>query len=385
MSYSSWGNEPFVLKPSDSSFWCSALESFQINIIMKRATLFKNLEGKKVQCTACKQACKISPGHTGICGVRQNIDGTLHLIVYGKASAVNIDPIEKKPLFHFLPSSQVLSLGTVGCNFACSFCQNWDLSQITKDLKTRLIKEKKHNQMHAEVTKYGYELQPEDIVKKCVENKIPSIAYTYNEPAIFFEYLYDTAKLAKNKGIKNIFVSNGYESEEALEMIKPYLDGINVDLKAFTEEFYRKICHAKLAPVLETIKRINELGIWMEITTLVIPGKNDSDAELKKIAEFIVDLDKNIPWHISAFHPDYKMKDADHTPSQTLLRAYEIGKKAGLKYIYVGNILDEERASTYCNGCGELLIQRKGFVTTVKNFKNGKCTNCSEIVAGVWL
>ena len=351
---------------------------------MHEAILYQKLESNKVLCTACKQKCIIAPNHTGICGVRQNKDGKLYLLVYGKPSAVNVDPVEKKPLFHFLPGTQIFSLGTVGCNFGCTFCQNWDISQATKDLRLKLLKEKKPDLMDVEVGKFGYELPPEKIVKICEERSIPSIAYTYNEPVIFFEYLFDTSKLSNKKNIKNVLVSNGYESEETLEMLKPYVDAMNIDLKAFTNEFYMKICQGKLENVLETIKKAHELGIWIEITTLIIPGKNDSDDELEKIAEFILSVDKNIPWHVTAFHPDYKMLDVPSTSYASIFKAYDIGKKKGLKFVYVGNILDEKHSNTYCPNCDALLIRRNGYFITIENFDNGKCNKCGEKIPGVW-
>ncbi len=351
---------------------------------MHEAILYKKLENKKVQCTACRHKCVIAEGQTGICGVRQNKDAKLYLLVYGKASAANVDPVEKKPLFHFLPGTRIFSFGTVGCNFACSFCQNWEISQVTKDLKSRLLKEKKPELMDIEVGKYGYELPPEKIVKTCTEKDIPGIAYTYNEPAVFAEYAYDTARLAAGRKIKNVFVTNGYESDESLELMKPCLDAVNIDLKSFSKEFYAKICQAKLEPVLETIKKAHELGIWTEITTLVIPGKNDSDAELKKIAGFIAGIGKNIPWHVTAFHPEYKMEDVPSTSYDALFRAYSIGKKSGLNYVYTGNILDDGHSNTYCPGCNALLIRREGYFVTIGDFDKGKCGKCGEKIAGVW-
>ena len=351
---------------------------------MHEAILYKKLENKKVMCTACKQKCVIAPNHTGICGVRQNKDGKLFLLVYGKASAVNIDPVEKKPLYHFLPGTSIFSLGTVGCNFACTFCQNWNLSQAAKDLRFKLLKEKKPEVMDIELSKFGYELSPKKIVEMCVERNIPSIAYTYNEPTIFFEYLYDASKLAHKSGIKNVLVTNGYESDESLEMLKGYVSAMNIDLKSFNDEFYRKICQAKLEPVLETIKKSHELGIWIEITTLLIPGKNDSEEEVKKIAEFIAGIDKNIPWHISAFHPEYKMTDVPSTSTNFIHKSYNIGKKSGLNYVYVGNIIDDERSGTYCQKCSTLLIRRRGYSSDIEKIQDGKCMKCNEKIAGVW-
>lgn len=351
---------------------------------MKECILYKKLDDNKVKCIACKQNCIIAKDQTGICGVRLNKEGKLYLIVYGKAVSANVDPIEKKPLFHFLPATDIFSIGTVGCNFSCTFCQNWDISQITKDLKQKLSKEKHPELMEIEIGKLGYELSPEKIVNICLEQGIKSIAYTYNEPTIFFEYLYDTAKLAKKHNIKNVMVSNAYETDEALEILKDYIDAINFDLKSFSEDFYNKICKAKLKPVLETIKKAYDLGIWIEITTLIIPNHNDSDKELKQIAEFIANIDKNIPWHVSAFYPTYKMDDVPETTHATLLKAYEIGKKAGLKYVYVGNVVDEEHSGTYCPECNTLLINRHVYLTSIENFKDGKCLKCNKEIKGVW-
>lgn len=304
---------------------------------MKRAVLFKKLKSGRVQCTACSHYCKIAEGKTGICGVRKNIKGTLNLLVYGKAIALNVDPIEKKPLYHFLPGSSILSLGTFGCNFKCDFCQNWDISQRTKEYKNQKTKELK-NQEAIEVFGWGQNLPPKDIVNTAIRNKIPSIAYTYNEPAVFIEYALDTAKLAHKAGLKNVFVSNGYQSPESRKLIMPYLDAINIDLKSFDNNFYQKICGATLKPVLESIIYYHTNKVHLEITTLVIPSQNDTSENLKQIANFIASVDKNIPWHISRFFPKYKMNRIEITPESTLKRAYKIGKRAKLKYVYIGNI-----------------------------------------------
>lgn len=335
---------------------------------MQKATLYKKLSDNQVQCLACKHFCIIQEGKTGICSVRKNISGILYLLVYGSSPAYHIDPIEKKPLFHFLPSSRVFSFGTLGCNFSCLNCQNWELSQEVKH---------KH-EIH------GHELPPEKIIKLCKENKLPSIAYTYNEPAIFFEYAYDTARLAKKQGIKNIFVSNGYETEQALRKLHPYLDAMNIDLKSFSEDFYKTVCGAKLANVLETIRLAHKLGIWLELTTLIIPEKNDSDEEMAKIAKFIANISKNIPWHISAFHPNYKMSSIQPTKPEALIRAYNIGKKAGLNFIYTGNIISQQHSSTYCPNCKTLLIRRDGYSVIIEKLKQGRCVTCREKIPGIW-
>ncbi|MCO6475133.1 MAG: AmmeMemoRadiSam system radical SAM enzyme [Phaeodactylibacter sp.] len=352
---------------------------------MHEAILYEPMEKKAVRCTACKIRCVVKPGGAGVCGVRQNKGGKLYLLVYGKASAVNIDPIEKKPLYHFLPGSQIFSIGAIGCNFACSFCQNWDLSQLARTLREKLMKEKHIEDIELEVGQYGYELSPERIVKLCLEKKVPSIAYTYNEPVIFFEYLHDASTLARRHGIRTVFVSNGYESEEALDAAAGYLDAMNIDLKSFRDEFYKKLCKARLQPVLDTIRDVHKRGVWLEVTTLVIPGQNDSEAELRDIAGFIASVDNNIPWHISAFHPAYRMKDTPYTSRAALEKAYDIGLGAGLKFIYVGNIQDEGRSATYCPNCGAALIRRTGYRTWMeKAFSGGQCLRCKTKIPGIW-
>jgi pyruvate formate lyase activating enzyme len=325
----------------------------------------------KVLCKACNQRCVLDVGEYGKCGIRKNENGDLYLTVYGLAAAFNIDPIEKKPLFHFLPGTEILSVGTVGCNFSCKFCQNFEISQYPQE----------HNY---EV--FGTTLMPETIVNIAKTRKIPSIAFTYNEPVVVFEYAYDTFKLAKQNSIKTVFVSSGYETKEAIDTIKPYLDAANIDLKAFTDRFYREICGARLKPVLDSIEYTYKQGIWIEITTLIIPGENDSKEELRDIARFIASIDKNIPWHVSRFYPMYKMLDRPPTPIEKLKEAYEIGKEEGLNYVYVGNVLDEDRESTYCPSCGFKVIDRTGYVGqyVTNHLVDGKCPKCNTPIAGVW-
>ncbi|MBU5688497.1 MAG: AmmeMemoRadiSam system radical SAM enzyme [Candidatus Aenigmarchaeota archaeon] len=347
---------------------------------MKLALMQKQLKNKLVKCTACSQYCIIQPNSTGLCGIRKNVNGKLYLLVYGKAAAVNIDPVEKKPLYHFLPGSKIFSFGTLGCDFGCLFCQNWDISQPTREIRF----EKNRDELLKEMIDRCDNLSPKQIVDYCLKYKLPSIAYTYNEPAVFFEYAYDTAKLAKKYGIKNVFVSNGYESKESLNKIKKYLDAANIDLKSFSEEFYLKICKAKLEPVLKNIENFYNLGIWIEVTTLIIPGKNDSEKELKQIAEFIASISKGIPWHVTAFHPDYKMFDAKPTQISTLIKAYKIGKNAGLKYVYIGNVAAGKYENTFCPNCGNECISRIGFFNIKNNLEKGKCKKCGYILEGVW-
>lgn len=336
--------------------------------MMKEALLWHSLESERVACDLCNHRCQISPEKYGICGVRQNRKGTLYTHVYGEVIAAHVDPIEKKPLYHYLPGSTAFSIATVGCNFQCPFCQNWQISQKSK---------RNGNAPRCET------FSPEDIVRAARSRGCQSISYTYTEPTIFFEFAFDTAKLAKNEGLGNSFVTNGYMTTEALETISPYLDACNVDLKSFNEKFYREMCKAHLEPVLASIRKMKELGIWIEITTLIIPGQNDSDEELTQIARFIVDVDPDIPWHISRFHPDHQLTDRSSTPLGTLRKAYSIGKREGLRYIYIGNVIGESE-DTRCPNCNALLIQRSGFITRRNAIVGAKCSKCGHLIAGVF-
>jgi len=320
-----------------------------------------------VQCQACNHYCQIAPGSRGICGVRENRDGKLYSLVYGKIVAKNVDPIEKKPLFHFLPGTKSLSVATVGCNFRCLYCQNADIAQMPKE-----------SVLFREGNVPGIDMTPEGIVDEALLLGTPSIAYTYNEPTVFIEFALDTMKLARKKKLKNVWVTNGYTSEEVLKAAPPYLDAANVDLKGFTEEFYNKVCGAKLKPVLETLKAMKRGGVWVEITTLVVPGQNDTEEHFKGIANFIAkELGKETPWHISKFFPTYKLADLPPTPPSSLLQAYEFGKKAGLKYIYLGNLPLPEYETTFCPKCGDKMIIRTGY-EIVRRDKKGKCAKCKE-------
>ena len=337
----------------------------------KEAYLTRPLSDGAVQCQVCEHFCAVKPGQAGKCGVRRNYDGTLYLVVYGKAIAIHVDPIEKKPLFHFLPRGDVLSIGTYGCNFRCSFCQNWEMAQ--------------RRDFDEERDYLGQDAPPEVLVNTCRQRGIPMIAYTYNEPTVFFEYTYDTARLAHEQGIKNVYVSDGFMSRAALDMIAPYLDGINVDLKAFTEEFYRNVCGARLEPVKRNIRDIaQETDVWIEVTTLLIPGLNDGDDELRAMADWLAGVDPETPWHVTTFRPAYKMLDRPPTSQRALARAYEIGKEAGLHYVYVGNVMDADRESTFCPQCGQLLIQRRGYDVREVWPERGVCPRCGHVVPGVW-
>lgn len=333
----------------------------------KEALLYEKLENKAVRCFLCAHRCRIAEKHFGFCGVRQNIEGKLYTYAYGQVAAAHIDPIEKKPLYHFFPGSFAFSIATIGCNFRCGFCQNWEISQSS----------------FVDRGEGGEEFSPKEIVKVALENNCKSISYTYTEPTIFFEYALETAKLAKEKGLYNNFVTNGYMTKECLETIKPYLDAANVDLKFFRDESYRRICKGSLQPVLDSIRLMHEMGIWVEVTTLVVPGENDSDEELTDIAKFIASIDKNIPWHVSRFHPDYKFTDRQATPESTLKKTQEIAKLCGLNYVYVGNVYGWGN-DTHCHNCKKLLVKREVFSVLENHIRVGKCIFCNAVIPGVF-
>lgn len=336
---------------------------------MHEAMLYSKEADKKVQCRLCRHNCKVNPGKTGICNVRQNRDGTLYSIFYGNPIAMSVDPIEKKPLFHYHPGTKAFSIATPGCNFQCPFCQNWDISQYGRVEGTR---------------KPTKEIPPEAVIAQAKANKCKSMSYTYTEPTIFFEYAYDCAKLAKAEGMGNNFVTNGYMSREAIDTIRPYLDAANVDLKAFRKDTYRKMMKAQLDGVCDSIKYMKQAGIWIEVTTLIVPGMNDDPAELRDIAEFLVETGRDIPWHISRFYPHYQYDDVPPTPVSMLKTAYEIGKKAGLRYIYMGNVSADPSEHTYCYQCGAKLITRRGFFVEENVItERSACPKCSAEIDGI--
>jgi pyruvate formate lyase activating enzyme len=336
--------------------------------VLMEAMFYEKLNDNLVNCNLCSHRCsRIADSKRGICGVRENRDGELYSLVYGKVVARSVDPIEKKPLFNFLPGSQSYSIATVGCNFHCDNCQNYDISQLPK-MRGTIV---------------GEDTSPEAIVLAAKLSNCESIAYTYSEPTIFFEYAYDIAKRAKNVGIRNVFVTNGYITPEALKEISTYLDAANIDLKSFSDEFYRQNCGARLQPVLDSIKLYKSLGIWIEITTLIIPTLNDSEEELRKIAEFIKEVGEDIPWHITQFHPTYKLIDKPRTPVAILRKARQIGLDAGLRYVYEGNVRGENGENTYCPKCGKLLIRRIGYHIMENKIKNSACTYCGAKIDGL--
>lgn len=334
---------------------------------MKEAMFYEKLADGRIRCYLCAHHCTIHEGRRGICGVRTNKEGTLYSLVYGKLVSMNIDPIEKKPLFHFYPASTSFSIATVGCNFKCKHCQNYEISQYP----------------HAHDDIPGKNINPEQIVEAAGQAGCKSISYTYTEPAIFFEFAYDCARLAHKRQLKNVFVSNGYIGPEAARTISPYLDAVNVDLKG-SDEFYKKICGARLKPVLETIQLMKELGVWVEVTTLLIPGRNDSDEDLDAIIEFIRSVDPGIPWHVSQFYPTFELLDLPRTPVATLKRARERGLQKGLKYVYEGNVPGEGSENTYCYNCNVLLMERYGYRIMNNRMISGSCFQCHEKVDGIW-
>lgn len=320
-------------------------------------------DGEKLVCLLCNHYCQLKENQTGLCGVNKNIGDKIECLVYGHISAMNIDPIEKKPLYHFLPHSKSLSLGTVGCNFRCSFCQNWGISQ----------------EKNIDTSNY---YSPAQIVQMTLHHGCESISYTYNEPTIFYPFAKDIALEAKKYGIKSIYVSNGFESKEVIEDMQGVIDAINVDLKCFDEKYYKKL-GGRLQEVLENLKNLAKSSIWLEITTLIVPSKNDSYEELKSIATFIKEeLGEYTPWHISAFHPDYKEKDLPQTSKEVMQMAYNIGKEVGLKYIYLGNI--GANNDTRCLKCDEVLISRKYFGVFKNSIQQGCCSHCGEKIQGVF-
>ena len=333
----------------------------------KEAFLFQNLENNQVRCVLCGHRCVIANGKFGVCQVRQNLNGVLHTLVYGSAISRSIDPIEKKPLYHFYPGSSAFSIATLGCNFQCQWCQNWQIAQSPRTSGLTDVPD----------------ILPEQIVAEARASGSRSIAYTYTEPTIFYEYAYDTAVLARQAGIANVYVTNGYMTTEMLDHFHPYLDAANVDLKAFRQRTYSQYVGAGLKQVLDSLKHLKQLGVWLEVTSLLIPGINDDPAEIKDMAGFIADeLGADVPWHISRFFPQYKLKDVPPTPTKTLQAAYEIGKAAGLKYVYMGNIHGE--SNTHCPTCNELLIPRTGYQIGEVKLKEDNCPSCGESIAGVW-
>jgi len=329
---------------------------------------YETLQDNRVHCYLCPHHCKIKDGGKGVCQIRINREGKLYTLVFGKVVAKHLDPIEKKPLFHVIPGTLSYSIATVGCNFQCPFCQNWQISQFVRE--------------YGEIP--GEDLPPEQAVLEAKISGAKSIAYTYTEPTIFFEYAFEIAKLAKKEGILNVFVTNGFITEDAVREISPYLTAANIDLKSFRESTYRRVMKGSLKGVLEGIEAYRKYGVWVEITTLVVPGQNDSDEELRDIAGYISSLSPDIPWHISRFYPDYQMLNGIPTPISRLRRAYEIGKEEGLNFIYLGNVPGDPTESTLCPHCGKIILKRWGYRILENHIEGGRCAFCKKKIPGVW-
>jgi len=336
--------------------------------MIREALLCCKLENQRVQCGVCAHRCIIHTGRRGLCGVRENKNGKLYSLVFGTLIAEHIDPIEKKPFFHVLPGSFSYSVATVGCNFRCGFCQNSEISQMPSS--TMMI--------------MGEDTDPETMVRRAIGNHCQTISYTYTEPTVYLETVFETAKIACERGLRNILVTNGFMTAEAIDIIAPYVCAANVDLKSFREDFYKKHCSGRLSPVLDSLKKMKQMGIWLEITTLLIPGLNDTDEELNEIASFIANLGVETPWHISRFHPQFKMLDRTVTPVASLHRACRIGKDAGLNYVYSGNVPGDEWENTYCANCGHLLIQRCGFSILQNHLLENACVQCGQKAEGIF-
>jgi pyruvate formate lyase activating enzyme len=328
------------------------------------------LAPRSVRCVACAHRCVLRPGRIGICGVRQNRGGWLYTLVYGQVVASKAEPIEKKPFYHFLPGSTAFSVATAGCNFHCAFCQNWAISQAHRE----------------GVVPESRQITPDEVVEEAVAAGVRSVAYTYVEPTVFIEFAFDSMVRARAAGLRNVFVTNGYETPEAIELVAPYLDAANVDLKAANDRFYRRICGARWEPVRDAVVEMRRRGIWLELTTLLIPGLNDNRRELRAMAEWIATaVGPETPWHLTRFQPAYRLSELRPTPAATLVKAAAIGREVGLRHVYVGNAPEVEAATTSCSRCGEVLIARADYAVTEWRLAEGRCPRCKHALAGVGL
>lgn len=336
-------------------------------LIPHQARYYQKLDEETIQCNLCPRRCQLKNWMRGFCRAREHRNGKHYTLVYGNPTAVHIDPIEKKPLFHFLPSTMVFSIATAGCNFRCKYCQNWQISQFRPEETVNLW------------------LPPEEVVARTLKYKCPTIAYTYTEPSIFFEYMIDTAKLAQRKGIKNVYHSNGSLNPEPVEELSSYLEGANIDLKGFAQEFYSKVCEGFLETVKNTIKILKKRGVHVELTNLIVPTLNDDMEMIKEMCRWIRDeVSKDTPLHFSRFFPTFKLKNLPPTPVPTLEKAREVALSEGLEYVYIGNVPGHEGENTYCPQDGKILIRRVGYKILENNLVNGKCKFCGRSIPGVW-
>lgn len=337
------------------------------NLSRVEARYYKKHPDREIECTLCPRFCKLGDRERGYCGVRNNQNGTYYTLVYGKACAVHVDPIEKKPLFHFLPKTNALSIATAGCNVNCKFCQNWEISQVGPEQVQPV------------------DLPPGSVVRLAEKYGCPTIAYTYTEPVVFFEYMVDTAKAARRKGIRSIVITGGHINLEPLDELIASVEAIKVDLKAFNQEFYSSYVRGELDPVLEAIKKIAQSDIWLEIVYLVIPTLNDSVGEIDRMSRWIMDAaGPDVPLHFSRFYPMYLLKNLPPTPISTLERARETALSRGLHYVYIGNVPGHPAEDTFCPQCKNLIIQRQGYDIQMIKIKNGLCEHCGRAIAGVW-
>jgi pyruvate formate lyase activating enzyme len=345
----------------------SLLILFSSGASAKEAKYYEQLPGDRVQCLLCPRECMIEEGQKGVCRVRKNEKGKLVSLVYAKPCSVNVDPIEKKPLYHFLPGTQTFSIATPGCNLRCVFCQNWEISQSEpEDIQTT-------------------DLLPEQAVALAKDKKCPSISYTYSEPVSFYEYMYDTAFLAKQHKLKNVWITCGYINQEPLNELCTVIDAANVDIKGFSNKTYRWTSGVTIDPILETLKTLKAKGVWLEVGYLVIPTLNDSDAEIDSMLDwFMKNLGNNVPLHLLRFFPQHKLTNLPPTPIETLDKIYNKAKKAGIRYVYVGNVPGHKANNTYCHNCGKMIIGRKGYFVEEFNIVDGKCKFCGTKIPGVW-
>jgi len=339
----------------------------EANISKVEARYYKKHPDREIECLLCPRYCKLGDKERGYCGVRENIGGTYYTLVYGKVCAIHVDPIEKKPLFHYLPKSSALSIATAGCNVNCKFCQNWEISQVRAEQV------------------YNYDLPPHSVVKNAQKYDCPVIAYTYTEPVVFYEYMYDTSIEARKKGIRNVVITGGYINPEPLEELIKVVDGIKVDLKAFSQEFYTSYVKGKLKPVLEAIKIISKSNVWLEIVYLVIPTLNDGTEKIREMCQWILkEIGPDVPLHFARFHPMYLVKNLPPTPLSTLERVYKIAQKEGLHYVYIGNVPGHRAENTYCPQCKKIIIQRSGYQIKNINLTGGRCKFCNNLIPGIW-
>jgi pyruvate formate lyase activating enzyme len=334
----------------------------------REALYYDRLGGNKIRCRICPKECVVGDRERGFCGVKENRGGRYYTLVYGQCAAVNLDPIEKKPLFHFLPSSSAFSIATAGCNFDCKDCQNWEISQV-----------------RPEQVKDPINLPPDQVVSLAKRYRARSIAYTYSEPVVFYEYMLDTAKAGQAQGIKSIMISNGYIRPEPMKQLAPYLAAIKIDLKSISNSFYKTYCLGELDPVLDTLKLVHKLGKWLEVVYLVVPTLNDDEATIRKMCQWVkANLGSEVPLHFSRFSPDYQLKKLPPTPYETLQRCRKIARETGINFVYVGNVPGESNVSTWCPRCGKIVVRRSGFQVLEVNLRNGACKYCARKIPGVW-